>query len=73
MIERWEELYSKTLKSIKFENPSLVQQMILNAASKDGANLEREKFLEILQQEQERTKLGFIQYQRIKELLEENK
>ena len=69
MTERWEELYSKALKSIKFENPSLVQQMIVNAAKAEGASEERERFLSLLQEEQERTKLGFIQYKRIEELL----
>ena len=71
MTEKWEELYSKALKSIKFENPSLVQQMIINAAKVEGASEEREKFFRVLQEEQERTKLGFIQYKRIKELMEE--
>jgi len=37
-----------------------------------GVQTERERFLALLQKEQERTKLGFIQYQRIRELLEEN-
>lgn len=43
MTERWEELYSKALKSIKFENPSLVQQMIINTAILDGVRKERKR------------------------------
>jgi hypothetical protein len=43
MTERWEELYSKALKGIKFENPSLVQQMIINTAILDGVRKERER------------------------------
>lgn len=43
MTERWEELYSKALKSIKFENPSLVQQMMINTAILDGVRQERER------------------------------
>jgi hypothetical protein len=43
MTERWEDLYSKALKSIKIENPSLVQQMILNTAILDGVRKERER------------------------------
>jgi hypothetical protein len=43
MTERWEELYSKALKSIKFENPSLVHQMIINTATLDAINKERER------------------------------
>ena len=43
MTEKWEELYSKSLKSIKFENPSLVQQMMINTAILDGVRKERER------------------------------
>jgi hypothetical protein len=43
MTEKWEDLYSKALKSIKFENPSLVQQMIINTAILDGVRKERER------------------------------
>jgi hypothetical protein len=43
MTEKWEELYSKALKSIKFENPSLVHQMIINTAILDGVRKERER------------------------------
>jgi hypothetical protein len=43
MTERWEELYSKALKSIKFENPSLVQQMIINTSILDGVSRERKR------------------------------
>ena len=43
MTEKWEELYSKALKSIKFENPSLVQQMIINTAILDGVRKERKR------------------------------
>lgn len=43
MTEKWEELYSKALKSIKFENPSLVHQMIINTASLDAIVKERQR------------------------------
>lgn len=43
MTEKWEDLYSKALKNIKFENPSLVQQMIINTAILDGVRKERER------------------------------
>lgn len=43
MTEKWEELYSKALKSIKFENPSLVHQMIINTAALDALVKERKR------------------------------
>ena len=43
MTEKWEELYSKALKSIKFDNPSLVHQMIINTASLDAIVKERQR------------------------------
>jgi hypothetical protein len=43
MTERWEELYGKALKSIKIENPSMVQQMIINTAILDGVRKERKR------------------------------
>ena len=48
MTERWEELYSKALKQVKFENPSLVQQMIINTAVLDGVRKERERIIALL-------------------------
>jgi hypothetical protein len=36
-------------------------------------NQETERIFKLLETEQQRTKLGFIQYQRIQELIEENK
>ena len=43
MPERWEELYSKAVKSITFENPSLVHQMIINTAALDAIAKERKR------------------------------
>ena len=43
MTEKWEELYSKALKSIKFDNPSWVHQMIINTASLDAIVKERQR------------------------------
>ncbi len=50
MTEKWEDLYSKALKSIKIENPSLVQQMIINTAILDGVRKERERISEWIEE-----------------------
>ena len=46
MTEKWEQLYSKALKSITFENPSLVQQMMINTAKLSGVAEERKRISE---------------------------
>lgn len=36
-----------------------------------GIQLEKDRILQLLEEEQKRTKLGFVQYQRIQELLDD--
>ncbi len=43
MTEKWEEVYSKAVSSINFENPSLVHQMIINTAALDAIVKERKR------------------------------
>ena len=43
---------------------------LLEDFKRQARSEQKERFLELLQKEQDRTKLGFIQYKRILELLE---
>lgn len=46
-------------------------KFMFNYGKDYGIQLQKDLILEILEEEQKRTKLGFIQYQRIQELLDE--
>jgi hypothetical protein len=47
-----------------------MSRSLLEDFKRQARVLEKERILELLKEEQERTKLGFVQYKRILELLE---